>query len=55
MNFAAATEHKRGCVFHVKQYIVHGMMVLRRVKINLIDMAILFVKMSHLLGMVSEA
>ena len=55
MNFLTATQHKRGCVFHVRRRTVQGMMVLRRVKINLIDMAILFVKMSHFVGMVSES
>lgn len=55
MNFPAATEHKRGGVFPVRRCTVQEMMVLRRVKINLIDMAILFVKMSHFMGMVSES
>lgn len=55
MNFPVATQHKRGCVFHVQQKLVKGMTVLRTGKINLIDKAILFVNMSPFMRMVSES
>lgn len=44
MNSPAATQHKKGNTFHVRQSTVQGMTVLRTAKINLIDTTILFVK-----------